>query len=61
MFRQQPIKNSSKPVWDVEKLHPLVRELNEQSQESISGGNLNTIKPQGDRVALVLLFPNPFA
>lgn len=61
MFRKQPIKNSSKSALDVEQLHPLVRELNEQSQESISGGNLNTIKPQDDRVALVLLFSNPFA
>ncbi len=56
MFRQQPIKNSSKPVLDLQQLHPLVSELNEQSQESISGG-IVTNKP----LALVLLFPNPFA
>ena len=61
MFTQHPIKNSSKPVLDVEQLHPLVRELNEKSQESISGGTVKTIKPLDDRLSLVLLFPNPFA
>ena len=61
MFTQHPIKNSSKPALDVEQLHPLVRELNEKSQESISGVTVTTIKPSGDKLSLVLLFPNPFA
>ena len=38
MFRKQQINNPSKPVLNVEKLQQLVVELNEQNQESISGG-----------------------
>ena len=40
MFRKHQTKNSSKSVLDVQKLHPLVIDLIEQSQESISGGKL---------------------
>ncbi|MEG4047252.1 hypothetical protein [Microcoleus sp. Pol17_C1] len=40
MFRKHTTKNSSKSMWDVKKIHPLVIDLNEQSQESISGGQL---------------------
>ena len=40
MFRKRQTKNSSKSVLDVKKIHPLVMDLNEQSQESISGGQL---------------------
>jgi len=40
MFRKHQTKNSSKSVLEVQKLHPLVMDLNEQSQESISGGQL---------------------
>lgn len=38
MFRKQQINNPSKPVLKVEHLQQLVVELNEQNQESISGG-----------------------
>ncbi|MEG5042802.1 MULTISPECIES: hypothetical protein [unclassified Microcoleus] len=40
MFGKHQTKNSSKSVLDVKKIHPLVMDLNEQSQESISGGQL---------------------
>ncbi|MEG5062608.1 hypothetical protein QUB33_03180 [Microcoleus sp. B3-A4] len=40
MFRKHQTKNLSKSVLDVKKIHPLVMDLNEQSQESISGGQL---------------------
>ncbi|MEP6516188.1 hypothetical protein [Microcoleus vaginatus] len=44
MFRKHQTKNSSKSVLDVQKLHPLVMDLNEQSQESISGGQLQVVQ-----------------
>ena len=46
MFRQYQTKNSSKSVLDVQKLHPLVIDLNEESQESISGGGLQRLQEE---------------
>lgn len=46
MFRQYQTKNSSKSVLDVKKLHPLVMDLNEQSQESISGGGIQRLQEE---------------
>lgn len=39
MVREFFAKKSVQPVLDVEKLHTLVMELDEQTQESILGGN----------------------
>ena len=47
MFRKYQTKNSSKSVLDVQKLHPLVIDLNEESQESIRWGI--TASPRGFR------------
>ncbi|MEG4942598.1 hypothetical protein [Microcoleus sp. F4-D5] len=44
MFRKHQTKNSSKSVLDVKKIHPLVMDLNEQEQESISGGELQRLQ-----------------
>ncbi|MEG4810587.1 hypothetical protein QUA82_22785 [Microcoleus sp. F8-D3] len=46
MFRKHQTKNSSKSVLDVQKLHPLVIDLNEQEQESISGGGLQRLQEE---------------
>jgi hypothetical protein len=46
MFRKYQTKNSSKSVLDVQKLHPLVIDLNEESQESISGGGLQRLQEE---------------
>jgi hypothetical protein len=46
MFRKYQTKNSSKSVLDVHKLHPLVIDLNEESQESISGGGLQRLQEE---------------
>lgn len=46
MFRKHQTQNSSKSVLDVQKLHPLVMDLNEQDQESISGGELKRLQEE---------------
>ncbi|MEG3907963.1 hypothetical protein QT979_08875 [Microcoleus sp. w2-18bC1] len=46
MFRKDQTKNSSKSVLDVQKLNPLVMDLNEQSQESISGGEIQRLQEE---------------
>jgi hypothetical protein len=46
MFRKYQTKNSSKSVLDVQKLHPLVIDLNEESQKSISGGGLQRLQEE---------------
>jgi hypothetical protein len=46
MFRKHQTKNSSKSVLDVQKLHPLVMDLNEQDQESISGGGIQRLQEE---------------
>jgi hypothetical protein len=75
MVRESLAKKSVQPSLDEEKLHALVMELDEQKQESISGGikstftktkphvNIGTIGSSGSSfvLGLVLLFPNPFS
>lgn len=46
MFPKHPIENSSKSVLDVEKLPSLVRDLNEQEQTSISGGQIQRLQEE---------------
>lgn len=70
MFKKPLVKKTSQPL-DVAKLHKLVMELDENKQESISGGAIGTEQllgaynffsnQQSIPKALVLLFPNPFA
>ena len=75
MIRESLAKKSVQPSLDGEKLHALVMELDEQKQESISGGiksKFEKTKPHGNdhnfgssgssfTIALVLLFANPFS
>lgn len=44
MFRKHQTKNSSKSMFDVKKIHPLVMDLNEHEQESISGGEVDVLR-----------------
>jgi hypothetical protein len=46
MFHKHQTKNSSQSVLDVKKIHPLVMDLNEQDQESISGGELQRLQEE---------------
>lgn len=75
MVRESLPKKSVQPSLDGENLHTLVMELDEQKQESISGGVKDTFtrtKPHVNdgtfgssssslTLALVLLFANPFS
>jgi hypothetical protein len=44
MFRKYQTKNSSKSVLDVHKLHPLVIDLNEESQNRYRVGDYSVSK-----------------
>jgi hypothetical protein len=46
MVGKYPIKNLSKPVLDVEQFPDIIRELNEQDQESISGGAIQRLQEE---------------
>lgn len=46
MFRKHPIENSSKSVLDAEKSSSLVRDLNEQEQAFISGGQIQRLQEE---------------
>lgn len=46
MVGKYPIKNLSKPVLDVDRLPYMMRELNEQDQESISGGQIQRLQEE---------------
>ncbi|MBE9093929.1 hypothetical protein IQ252_08315 [Tychonema sp. LEGE 07203] len=46
MIGRLPIKNLSKPVLDVELFPYTIRELNEQEQESISGGGIKRLQEE---------------
>lgn len=46
MVRIRPIKNLSKPVLDVELSPYIIGELNEQDQESISGGQIMRLQEE---------------
>ena len=75
MVRESLAKKSVQPSLDGENLHALVMELDEQKQQSISGGikskfektklhvNVGTFDFSGSSltIALVLLFANPFS
>lgn len=75
MIRESLAKKSVQSSLDGEKLHALVMELDEQKQESISGGGKTKFEGNephvNDRtfgsssssltIALVLLFANPFS
>jgi hypothetical protein len=75
MIRESLAKKSVQPSLDGEKFHALVMELDEQKQESISGGIKSKFERTPPRppidgnfgssgsslLALVLLFANPFS
>ncbi len=46
MINRMSIKNLSKPVLDVELLPDIFGELNEQDQESISGGQIQRLQEE---------------
>ncbi|NJM61424.1 MAG: hypothetical protein HC849_16460 [Oscillatoriales cyanobacterium RU_3_3] len=46
MLGKHQIKHRSKPVLDVELLPDILRELNEQDQESISGGQIQRLQEE---------------
>lgn len=46
MLGKHHTKNRSKPILDVELLPDILRELNEQDQESISGGQIQRLQEE---------------